>query len=165
MIRSAIKTTVKGDEDVKRFLRRAKGRAAEGSFVTIGVHEGAGHYDGDGAPTVVEVALWTEFGTRSSPERSWLRSTLDENQSLLNQWREEMIGNILYREWTVERALNTIGFRIQVLLQNKIKSNVPPPNAPGTVAEKGRDGVAPVTLIHRGLMLRSVTYQVHLGKE
>lgn len=164
----ATHTTVKGDKQVKDFLRRVK--FAKNSYVTIGVHQEAGQYKFSGTektgssppPTVVEVALWNEYGTSTSPERSFLRSAIDENASLINQWRFEMIDKILNKGWTVEKALTAIGFRIQVLIQNKIKSNVPPPNEPGTKAQKKRDGVGDATLIWSGLMLRSITFKVVL---
>lgn len=133
------------------------------AFVSIGVHEGAGQYP-DGT-SVVEVALWNEFGTRSIPERSFIRSTIDENEGLINSWREEMLKKLIDDDWTVEKALEAIGFRIQTLIQNKIKSNVPPPNAPSTLKHKQREGTSGGTLIDTGLLLRSISYQVHLEGE
>lgn len=162
MIKSHGKTVVKKDL-TKELFSRIKG--AKNSYVSIGIHNDAGSYtEGKNPPEVYEVALWNEFGTdRGVPERSFIRSTIDENEGLFQSWRQEMIVNILEKNWTLEKALSAIGFRIQTLVQNKIKSNVPPPNAPSTVAEKARDGVAPNTLIHTGLMLRSVTFKVFLN--
>ena len=163
MIRSKIKTTDSKPTQIAELLARLGKKAY--SYVSVGVHEGAGSYsEGNPPPTVVEVALWNEYGTRTIPERSFIRSTVDENMGILNRWREEMIDNILNKGWTVEKSLEAIGFRLQQLIQNKIKSNVPPPNAESTVAQKQRDGVAPVTLIHTGLLLRSITYKVHIGE-
>lgn len=159
MIRSKITTTVKKDE-LTRILKEIKGFAK--SYVTIGLHEGAGNYPGAGAPSVVEVGLWNEFGTATSPERSWLRSVIDESEAILNKWRDEAISNIVLKGWSVEKALEMMGLRIQILIQNKIKSNIPPVNAPSTLAAKKAHGVAPNTLIDSGLMLRSVTYEVKL---
>lgn len=160
MIHSKIHTKVKGQERVDR-IRKVLAQYKE-AFVSVGIHEDAGVYPGSNPPSVVEVALWNEFGTETSPERSWLRSTIDQNAGKINEWREEMIGNILEKGWTVQKALETIGFRIQLLLQNKIKSNVPPPLAPSTANYKQAQGRPVVTLIDTGLMLRSVTYKVHL---
>lgn len=159
LIRSKITTVVKKDE-VKKLLKELKGFA--NSYVTIGLHEGAGNYPSAGAPSVVEVGLWNEFGTAHSPERSWLRSAIDESETLINKWRDEAIANIIFKRWPVAKALEMMGLRIQILIQNKIKSNVPPANAPSTLAAKKDHGVAPNTLIDSGLMLRSVTYEVKL---
>lgn len=155
------KTTVKGQEKVDRFLRDIKYAAT--SYVTIGLHEEAGTYppNGDGiSVTVAEVGLWNEFGTKNSPERSFMRSAIDEGQGQIEKWRMELMGKVMEGKMTLEQALNAMGFRIMTLIQNKIKSNVPPPNADSTLAAKKRHGVAPNTLIDTGLMLRSVTYKV-----
>ena len=150
-------TTIKNDKtkDIFKKIEQIKR-----GYVTIGVHEGAGSYP-DGT-SVVKVALWNEFGTETSPERSFFRSAIDQNMDKINKWREEMLDNIMEKNWPVEKALKAMGLRIQILVQNKIKSNVPPPNAPSTDAEKTRKGVGHKTLIDSGLMLRSVTYKVNL---
>jgi hypothetical protein len=161
MIYSKTSTSVRGDAEYQDFLKRISD--TKDAYVTIGLHEDAGQYPGENAPSVVEVGLWNEFGTATSPERSWLRSAIDEGQGQINQWRDEAILHIMNDGWTVEKALEMMGFRIQVLIQNKIKSDVPPSLADSTAKAKTASGVAPVTLIDTGLMLRSVTYKVHLG--
>lgn len=160
MIVSKVSTSVKGDDQVKKFLSIIK--QAKKSYVTVGVHDGAGSYEG-GSPMVCEVALWTEFGTKYSPERSWMRSCVDENEGKLNALREKLMGDIMEGKKTVRKALEEMGFFLQVLLQNKIKSNVPPDLAESTKLMKKRAGVAPVTLINTGLLLRSITYKVVVG--
>jgi|WetSurMetagenome_2_1015567.scaffolds.fasta_scaffold112317_2 hypothetical protein len=162
LIKAKVSTKVRSETiDVKQFLANLAG--AKESYVTIGLHEDAGQYTGGKSnPSVVEVGLWNEFGTETSPERSFLRSTIDENQSLINNWRDEAINNMILKGWTLNKALEMMGFRIQVLIQNKIKSNMPPPLAKSTSDAKISHGLAPVTLIETGLMLRSVTFKVEL---
>ena len=157
MIRPTVSITDSGKEQQAALAKKLKGMKS--AFVTIGVHEDAGSYEG-GGPDVVEVALWNEFGTTKTPERSFIRSAIDDNESLINGWREEIIGKIIHDGWSVDKGLEAIGLRVQILIQNKIKSNVPPPNAPSTLKQKSRDGVADTTLIHTGLLLRSITYKV-----
>lgn len=139
------------------------------AHVTVGIHEGAGSYQSKGkkaAPSVVQVALWNEFGTPDAkhpiPERSFIRSAIDDNMPLIEKWRLSLISQMLSGKKTMNEALETMGYRVQTLIENKIKSNIPPENAPSTAEAKIRDGVAPETLIHTGLLLRSVTYQVNL---
>lgn len=167
MIKSKIHTKVKNQKYVDELLKKIGHRV--NSYVSIGIHQDAGTYEdagdikGYGEPvSVVEVALWQEFGTESIPSRSFIRTTMDDNSSKINAWRTEMIENILFKGWTVEKALEAIGLRIQILIQNKIKSNVPPPLAESTANAKLAKGRPAVTLIDSGLMLRSVTYKVHL---
>lgn len=166
MIKHKIQTQVVSDQTPK-FKEMLK--KLQSAYVTIGIHENAGQYE-DGT-SVVNVALWNEFGTERIPERSFFRSALTENEGKINQWREEAISNIMEKGWTVKKALDMVGFRVQLLIQNKIKSNVPPPNAPSTIESKQRSGVSPKsgfkpgfesrtgTLIDSGLMLRSVTFR------
>lgn len=154
-----ISTQTKVTKDLTKKFLEAAGKFAE-AYVTIGVHEGAGQYPG--GQGVYQVALWNEFGTEHIPERSFVRATIDENESKINKWRDEMMDNVITKNWSVEKALTTMGFRIQVLIQNKIKSNVPPVNAPGTIKAKQKAGVPQVTLQNSTLLLRSITFQVHL---
>lgn len=156
MIRASGKMTLKKNgPDIQKILDQCRG-----AYVTIGVHEDAGQYDS--GVSVVEVAMWNEFGTTNIPERSFLRSTFDENATKINQWRELAIQNILTKGWSVEKALEMIGFRVMTLVQNKIKSNVPPPLAKSTAEKKLQNGIAPRTLIDSGLLLRSITYKVYV---
>lgn len=149
------------DPGFKQLKKKLKG--ISNAYVTIGVHQSAGKYtQGNNPPDVAEVALWNEYGTKNTPERSFIRGAIDENASKINEWRDEVVYKVLQGEITVKKALETIGFRIQVLIQNKIKSNVPPPNAPSTAAHKKREGVGQTTLIETGLLLRSISYEVHV---
>jgi hypothetical protein len=160
---------VKGQDVVDHIRKQIA--LMDNSYVTIGVHEGAGDYDT--GVSVVQVALWNEFGTETVPERSFLRSTVDENQSLFQKYRDDAIANIVAGKSTVAKELDAIGFNIAELIRNKIKSNIEPAYGTGK-AGKSADAIAkaqqakqnkgqePVTLIASGLMLRSITWEVHL---
>lgn len=171
MLRPRTETKVKGQDKVDR-LRRELARYPK-AYVSVGIHEDAGKYQ-SGDVTVIEVALWNEFGTKDVPERSYFRSTLEENAAKIESWRAEMLDNIVHRGWTVEKALEAVGLRIQVLLQNKVKSDVPPPYGTGTHGNTPRDVEraqdakrrrwgSSRTLIASGLMLRSITFRVVLA--
>lgn len=189
MIHSKAKTETKGQDKIERLMEVI--RRYPTAHVEIGFFSGAGKYQGNNPPDVAEVALWNEFGTSTSPARAFMGPAIDENEGKINRWREEAVNNILDKGWTVQQALEMVGFRMKTLIENKIKSNVPPPNAASTVAGKQRDGLLPKsvkvqgiekeyklkgaaavtvlrgrgktnTLIDTGLMLRSVTYKVHL---
>lgn len=170
MIKSKFSTTVKGQDKVDKLMKVLK--AYSNAYVTVGIHEDAGMYS-KGEASVVEVALWNEFGTQSVPERSWMRSTMDEIAPQLNRMRDQMIDNILGKGWSVEKALGFMGFFIQNKLQNKIKSNVGPaygtgkkPNSAdeiGVLQEYKREKFGHAnTLRASELMLRSVTFKVVL---
>lgn len=133
---------------------------AGGAFVTVGVHENAGTYQN--GVSVGEVALWNEFGTENIPERSFVRSTYDENEAKIAQWTAELLAEVSIGLISMTKALETLGFRYQVLIQNKITSGPPPANAPATLAAKQRAGVGSTPLNWTKLLLRSIGYKVGL---
>lgn len=132
----------KKDPNADKIFKELK--KLNGSYVTVGIHQDAGQYP-DGQD-VVQVALCNEFGTDTIPERSFFRSAIDGNQSKINAWQEEALERVLSGQWTAEHALESIGFKIQILIQNKIQSNVPPPNAPSTVRKKMNSGTLPKSI-------------------
>jgi hypothetical protein len=156
MIRPRVKVEVRNSKVMDRLLKELP--ALKKAYVTVGFHEDAGEYE-DGT-SVVEVALWNEFGTKTSPSRPFIRAAVDENIEKINKWREEALVDIIEKEMPVAKALESIGFKVQALIQDKIKSNVPPPNAESVRRQKQREGVPQSTLINTGLMLRSVSYRV-----
>lgn len=159
MIRSHTKTTTKGDgeERVRRLLKILK--QAPKAHVQVGFFEGTSY---PGGPDVVEVALWNELGTRKTPARSFMGTAIDEAEASIAKWRDEIIEGIVEKGWTIEQGMEFMGEKIKGLIEAKIKSNVGPPDAPSTAAQKAHEGAAPDTLIHSGLMLRSLTYKVFL---
>jgi hypothetical protein len=159
MIKSKTHTTVKGKDNARR-IRMQLSLAAE-AYVTVGIHDDAVYPDGT---SVAQVALFNEFGTDTIPERSFVRSAIYEAHESINAWRAEALKNIAEKGWTAEKGLTMLGFRIQELIRNKIKSNVPPPNSARTQARKRRLGVPQRTLIETMHMLNSVTFRVVLGK-
>lgn len=158
MIKSKVTTTVTGAEKVRAI--RAQLKLLMGSYVTIGVHDDEFYPDGT---QVALVAMFNEFGTDDIPERSFIRSSIRGGESQINAWREEALNNMIDKQWTAEKALNMMGFRIQELIRNKIKSDVPPPNAASTQDRKRRLGVPQRTLMETQKLLNSVTYRVVLG--
>lgn len=157
MIRAKVTVQVKNSALMDRLLKEIP--KLKKAHVTVGFHDDAGQYE-DGTD-VVEVALWNEFGTKNMPQRSFIRSTIDQNIDKINQWREDALVNIIENGWPVKKALDSIGFNIQLLIQNKIKSNVPPPNAPSTTAAKRSEGSSNWgrTLMDTELMIQSLTYR------
>jgi len=160
MIKIQGQFTDKRNKAYDEFVR--KNRKASGPYVTVGVHEGAGQYES--GVEVWKVALWNEFGVPKNhiPERSFIRSALDENTEKINGWRVELVGKIM-DGLPIEDALDALGFRVQQLIQNKIKSNVPPPNVAKVTSKKIRDGHEPQTLMDTKLMLRSITFRRHVN--
>jgi hypothetical protein len=172
LLKTKVTVEDKGAKEFEKFKKRFNELA--GSYVAIGVHEGAGSY-GDGGPTVVQVALWNEFGTESIPERSFIRSALDDNLEKINKWREKLLGEFVAGKRSHENALDALGFRIAELIKNQITLGVDPAygtgrpeakNSPARIAwrqaQKHEDFGHSKTLIATTLLIRSITHKVVL---
>jgi hypothetical protein len=159
---------VTGEDKVKK-LRAILSKYRE-AYITVGVHAGAGDYQS--GVDVAEVALWQEFGTKTIPARSFLGSTIDEQQSKIDGWREYAIDQIISGKQDIDWALDYMGQNIVNLVTNKISSSVPPPYGTGkgsTVTENeiasrqaakaARTGGSYATLVDTGLLKRSVAYK------
>lgn len=161
-----VKMKVKGADMAKLKQRLANiWQGLGGNYVTVGVHKDALDYPN--GESVAMVALINEFGAKKEdgtiiPERSFLRSAVHENQGAINKWRVEVLKGMAEKKITAHKALTIMGFRMQVLVQNKIKSNVPPSNAQVTLDRKKELGQIPETLRATEHMLRHIGYQVYL---
>lgn len=147
------------DFGLKRILKNARdlGKAN----VTVGVHGTAKpHKNDEGESTPLAfIAAVNEFGSSDGhvPERSFIRSTVDEQLGTLRRIRDQALRKVVLDDLAPRKALALIGAYLQGKIQEKIASNIPPPNAPSTVSEKGSSG----TLIDTGQLRQSITYQVH----
>lgn len=135
------------------------------SFVTVGIHEDAGRYPADdenpNPPPVGLVAFKNEFGAGpTNPERSFMRSSIDENQSILQRKSREIKDKVLSGQMSVKNGLDSIGFMMTEMIRGKIETLRNPPNAPETIKNKPEIGNNP--LVDSRLMKRSVNWKTFL---
>jgi hypothetical protein len=149
--------------DVDKGFKEALAQAAKvrkNPVVTIGLQgSGGGKQHGETGATVAEVATFNEFGTRNIPERSFIRSTMDENVKDLLALNKSLFYRMAEGKVTTAQALTILGLKIQALIKAKITNLRTPPNAPSTIAKKKSSN----PLIDTGLMRNSVTFVVHEG--
>jgi hypothetical protein len=160
------KVTTKQRDTGEKKLRAELNRLKKGPGVKIGVLENAGNHksenDHEEILTVAAVATFNEYGTETIPERSFIRSTMTENESALLEYSRELKGKVLKGELKTEEALGLMGMKIQSLIQRKIDSIDSPPNSPETIARKGSSK----PLIDTGQLRQSITYALVLdGKK
>ena len=129
------------DHGWKRIVRDTDKLA--GQAVLVGLHG-----------EMAERGGFNEFGTEHIPERSFMRSSFDEKQGELSQAAAKLYKAVQDDRITPDRALGLLGEMHQGQIQDKITSNVPPPNAPATVKAKGSSG----TLRDTGQMRQSVRW-------
>ena len=108
---------------------------------------------------VIAKAAANEFGTETIPERSFMRSTVDEEQRVYLDHLERAAGEFADgRQGRAVQTLERLGLRAVGDIQEKIVELRDPPNAPSTIASKGSSN----PLIDTGNMRQSVDYLVVL---
>lgn len=129
----------------------------DGAHVVVGVPETTGpREDGDPA-SMAEVAFWNEFGTDYIPERSFLRSTIDENQTKYFELDARLIGGVFKGKLDLKRAMGLLGEEAKKDVQNKIRSGIEPANSELTIAMKRG---STKTLVDTGQLVQSITYEI-----
>jgi hypothetical protein len=129
---------------------------SRGPHILVGIREAAGAVRGEGeGATVAEYATYNEFGTKNTPERSFLRSTVNE--------RRDKYAGLLARAAGVAvdggaflQELEKIGAIASSDVQNKIRDLSTPPNVPSTIQRKGSSN----PLIDTGRMRQSIDWEV-----
>lgn len=151
-------TTIK-DKGFKKAMETFKEVAGKPA-VTIGVHENTGKEKGSEL-TVVEVATFNEFGTENIPERSFIRSTVDQNFESYVQKTKILQNKCILQQISVSKALAVLGELIQLDIIKTINSGVEPANSPETLKAKTVNGkVGTTTLVDSGQMKQSIRYKV-----
>ena len=128
-----------------------------GKHVVVGFTADAGNYP-DGTP-VTDVAAIHEFGAPGAgiPERSFLRSTMDQNVEKYAKALERALTDIADGKGDdVERVLAQLGAKAEGDIKLKIRNLRTPPNAPSTIRQKGSSN----PLIDTGQMRQAVTFEV-----
>lgn len=123
-------------------------------FVKIGVQADAGMHKGSNTDMVV-IASANEYGTRDGriPERSFIRSTMDENRRKLLTKTKRLLKN---EKYNIRKILNLLGLEITRLIQRKITTLSSPPNKPSTIRAKGSDN----PLIDTGQLRQTIRHEV-----
>jgi hypothetical protein len=149
--------------------------AKRGAFIETGVFAGqnAGgqsiaHYAAfseHGSIGAVVFGYHTPKGTRPFsgkehvPQRSFIRSTVDEQRKKYEEIEAAGVNQIIEGHMTVSGVLSRIGITMVADIKKKIKSNVPPPNAPATLARKRGS----ITLTNTGALANAIMFKENSG--
>lgn len=139
------------------------GKARAGSFVQVGIQSEDAQEDRGGI-TLAQMAAVHEFGTDKAgpnkditiPERSFIRSTMDEQRRDLNAMTDRLSVQVMLGQFNMRKMLELLGLFIGSKIQRKITVLRDPENAPSTIAQKGSSN----PLIDTGRMRASIRHKV-----
>jgi hypothetical protein len=108
--------------------------------------------------SVVDYAVYNEFGTSNIPSRPFMATTADRYRDETVKVAEAMIGKVIDRAYNVDTMLARLGAWYQAKVQMTIRNakEWAVPNNPATIKAKGSSS----PLIDTGRMLGSVRYEV-----
>ena len=159
------------DRGWKRLQALSKQLASNDVHVRVGVLDDGKEGSADrGGFTNGMLAVAMEFGTATIPARSWIGRTFDKKRSEVQADMQRLLGHVLDGKISVDKALNVLGAKYSAEVKNTVTQGeqIPPPNAPSTLARKlakTREGAANTvrTLIDTGRMVGSVTWAAFGG--
>jgi len=128
----------------------------KGAYTTIGIHEEAGTHPSRGNIHTAGVGFINEFGSGNIPERSFIRSTIDEQSGRIVQLVAENLDQVNTKKLPAKTMLARLGLFVQEVIKNKINTLSDPPNAPFTIAKKGFNN----PLIDTRHMQDNITFKV-----
>lgn len=139
--------------------------AQTGIAVEVGVLEGTpgGDEVDEHGVTNAEKAAYNEFGTVRAPARPFITETFEIYKNDYVAMMKGLLVQMLGRTISGTSAFAMIGDRIVRDIRRYVitGSEVPPPNAPSTLARKLAKGIlSPRTLLDTGRMVAAITHRV-----
>jgi len=141
------------DLGFKAIVRELKN--LDGKEINAGILKDAGKSE-EGV-SLVNIAIWNEYGTKHIPSRPFVRIASDENRKQWGDTVADGVGKVIDRQIKWRKCCDMVGVRMKDDIKKVIgdKSKLAP-NAPSTIARKGHDK----PLIDTGLMKSKVNYRV-----
>jgi len=149
------------DRGLEEILERQR-KLGKGA-VTVGLHSQAPGEGGARAQSeVVTIGTVHEFGSSdgSIPERSYLRSTMDERRDAIADLQQKTEAKVAAGNLSPDQGLGILGAFAASAVQAKIVAIREPGLAEETIRRKGHDN----PLIASGQLKGAVTYVVHSAK-
>ena len=143
------------DNGANALLKRIAAAARKHGLKVGVLEDGPSRSDGD--VTNLDIAAFAEFGTETAEPRPWLSGWYDsQEKGSADQLKK--IGEDLVRGGVqdVDTGLDRFGRLASGELQQRVRSGVPPPNAPSTVAQKGSS----TPLVESGDFAASITHKL-----
>ena len=146
-----VKVNSTGGKGIKSLFKRLeKGTVDVGILSSEGKHE-------DSSMSVAQIGFFHEFGTAMTPERSFIRSTINGQSRDIKKVAQAQYKKVLNGTITTEDGLGVLGAFTAGLIQEKFTSNDWAPNTDRTQARKGSS----TPLIDTGQLRQSISFKVN----
>lgn len=111
--------------------------------------------------TNAQKLAWSEFGTVREPPRPTITAAFDRTKATMRRAIDRKIGAVIEgkSEAGGRRILSEVGEDFAEVVREEIDNNVPPENAPSTLAAKRRKGQGDRTLVATGEMRDSIAVE------
>lgn len=133
-------------------------------MVEVGILGIDGDLKGDNPKTtILEYAVYNEFGTKHIPPRPFMRNAIESNSQAISNYIEARVNDILKGQITGRKALMQIGEYIRGLIIQSIATatNWAEPLSPKTLKAKLKEGSNnDKTLIEDRFLIKSIRYQI-----
>ncbi|BEO91999.1 hypothetical protein FNSP4_18080 [Fusobacterium nucleatum] len=118
----------------------------------------------NGKITILEYAIYNEYGTPSMPARPFMRNAFDSNKGIISNLIQAAPKKVIKGEKSGKEALMEIGETIRGLIIQSIATaeTWAVPNDPKTLKIKTKNGQANNTkpLIDNRFLIKSIRYQI-----
>lgn len=146
-----------------RWIEKLKLRLqqAGGKEVAVGYpkgKEGVGNAHYDSGASILQVAIWNNFGTESIPRRAFMELAATTMQPQFKEMLKKAIKRLNAGEIKIETVLKAAGHMGEAEVRKAIDDGGWDPNSPETMARKGSE----VPLIDSGDMRK---YATHIIRE
>lgn len=141
-----------GGKGIKALLKRL----SDPGTVEVGILTGTGQHE-DSDLTTAEVGFYHEFGTVKTPERSFIRSTINGKSKEIKKVARLEYKKVIAGKTTNEKGLGILGAFTAGLIQETFTDNNWAPNSESTIESKGSS----TPLIDTGQLRQSISYKVN----
>lgn len=138
-----------GWRDIKRELIKLDSQAVDIGLYAEDVYPDRPERD------AAQIAFWNEYGTKTQPERPFMRTTFDRNEGWLTELCQKCVSNIYSSIDTAQDVIKDVGLAYREMMKFVLLEGPWTPNAPKTVALKG----SATPLIETTFMWESIKYK------
>jgi len=145
------------DNGAKALLKRIENLKRSAPVVKVGILADEQH----GESSLLMIASVHEFGGGNVPERSFIRSTVDQQETTIKRLQKNIAAKVLEGKMSPKQGLGTLGEYVQSEMQKTIRAGIAPELTPATLARKTlNDRTGDVPLIDTAQMIQSIAYEV-----